>query len=155
MTPHQPPPAGKVPAECRFHHRKQRSPRAPREKCGSAEQMIAIFRRVPSGRRAMPPMKGSAGRARAEWRRPDVGIDGTSLSRKRSRVVALLVPCVHPCRSASPRSMTAAGHDELLATHPSRTAVAAVAHLDTARARLVISRAGHAVSTLSASAREA
>ena len=61
-------------------------------------QMISIFRQVPSGRRAMPPMKGSAGRAGVEWRRPDVGIDGTSLSRKRSRVVALLVPCVHPRR---------------------------------------------------------
>ena len=40
---------------------------------------------------------------------------------------------------------TAAGHDELLATRPSRMAVAVVAHLDTARARLVISRAGGAL----------
>ena len=91
-------------------------------------------------------MKGSAGRAGVQWRRPDVGIDGTSLSRKRSRVVALLVPCVHP-KAAQHLLVrtTAAGHDELLATRPSRMAVAVVAHLDTARARLVISRAGGAL----------
>ena len=101
--PPAPPCAGKVPAQCRFHH-VNKELCSTREKCGSAAQMIAICRQVPSGRRAMPPMKGSAGRAGVEWRRPDVGIDGTSLSRKRSRVVALLVPCVHPCRSASPHS---------------------------------------------------
>ena len=41
--------------------------------------------------------------------------------------------------------MTAAGHAELLATRPSRAAVATVANVDLARARLLISRAGDAL----------
>mgnify|MGYP007018359917 CR=1 FL=1 len=71
----------------------------------------------------------------------------SSMSRKRSPAApALLVPCVHPRRSPILAvRITAAGHNELFATHPSRTAVTTLAGIDTECARLFISRACDAV----------
>ena len=56
------------------------------------------------------------------------------------------MPCsIHAAHHFSLVGLTAAGHAKPLATRPSRAAVAAVVHLDTAQARLVISRANGAI----------
>ena len=53
------------------------------------------------------------------------------------------VPCsFHAAHHLSLAALTAAGHAEPLAAHPSRAAVAMLAHLDAARSQYLISRVG-------------
>ena len=91
-------------------------------------------------------MGGYAGRAGMERRRRNVGMAISSLSRKhRRRPLSLSLVFIHAAHPSRCLCIAAAGHNELFATRPSRTAVTMLAGIDNECARLFISRACDAV----------
>ena len=92
-------------------------------------------------------MGGYAGRAGMERRRRNVGMAVRRCleSDRRRRPLSLSLVFIHAAHPSRCLCITAAGHNELFATRPSRTAVTTLAGIDTECARLFISRACDAV----------